>query len=122
MSRVCLLFLAVCLRCVNLLSCVNRTCHKPTSKPWACVAQACIVSNSSRPVDNTSIFKTQQECAAKCVAPPPPPLSAAPCIRFGHTIPVSNHVDVTITNEADTAQTFTWHDYQFGQFSDWVNV
>eukprot|EP01048_Picozoa_sp_COSAG05_P007000 COSAG05_NODE_478_length_9434_cov_5.178897_6_plen_248_part_00 len=54
--------------------------------------------------------------------PPPPPLSAAPCIRFGHATPVANHVDVTIVNEADATQTYTWSDYQFGQFSDWVNV
>ena len=51
--------------------------------------------------------------------PPAPPLSAAPCIRFGHTVPVSNHVDVQITQGA---LSHTWTDYAFGQFSDWVNV
>eukprot|EP01047_Picozoa_sp_COSAG01_P070474 COSAG01_NODE_10691_length_2104_cov_2.161596_3_plen_101_part_01 len=28
------------------------------------------------------------------------PLSTNPCIRFGHTIPVANHVDVVITQDA----------------------
>jgi hypothetical protein len=34
-------------------------------------------------------------------APPPPPLANAPCIRFGHTVPVANHVDVEITQDDD---------------------
>lgn len=56
---------------------------------------------------------------------PPPPLSSSPCIRFGHAIPVDNHVDVEITQQqsATTAAiTHTWSDYAFGSFSDWTNV
>lgn len=54
---------------------------------------------------------------------PPPPLSSSPCIRFGHTIPVENHVDVEITQQqGSTPVTHTWNDYAFGSFSDWVNV
>ena len=51
--------------------------------------------------------------------PPPPPLSTNPCIRFGHTIPVANHVDVVISQGATT---HTWTDFKFSDFSDWVNV
>ena len=40
------------------------------------------------------------------------------CIRFGHTVPVSNHVDVTIVQEEDTSIKYTWSDYKFGEFSD----
>ena len=28
--------------------------------------------------------------------PPPPPLSTNPCLRFGHAIPVDEHVDAEI--------------------------
>ena len=98
------------------------TCHPPTLKPWSCSAStgSCVVDNSTSPVvDNKTTFKTQQECAAKCIAPPPPPLSKNPCIRFGHTIPVENHVDVTITQDSDHTVFHTWSDYKFGDFSDW---
>ena len=44
------------------------------------------------------------------------------CIRFGHTIPVANHVDVQISQAGPPAITHTWADFKFGQFSDWVNV
>ena len=87
------------------------TCHPPTLKPWSCSASTgnCVVDNSTSPVvDNKTTFKTQQECAAKCIAPPPPPLSKNPCIRFGHTIPVANHVDVTISQEGPPAISHTW--------------
>ena len=56
--------------------------------------------------------------ASKC-AVPPPPLNKNPCIRFGHTIPVENHVDVTITQDSDHTVFHTWSDYKFGDFSDW---
>lgn len=44
------------------------------------------------------------------------------CIRFGHTIPVANHVDVQISQAGPPSITHTWADFKFGQFSDWVNV
>jgi len=71
--------------------------------------------------NNKTSFPTQQACAGKCIAPPPPPLSAAPCIRFGHTIPVANHLDATIS-QAATGISHTWSNIKFGDFSDWVNV
>jgi|EP01047_Picozoa_sp_COSAG01_P069680 hypothetical protein len=39
--------------------------------------------------------------------PPPPPLSTNPCIRFGHTIPVDDHVDAEIVQEEDPTITHT---------------
>ena len=54
--------------------------------------------------------------------PPAPPLADFPCIRFGHAIPVDNHVDVTITQDGDASITHTWSNYKFTDFSDWVNV
>jgi hypothetical protein len=101
------------------------TCHNLTVKPWTCSATTgtCLIDNSTSPVvDNTTVFKTQQDCAAKCIAPPPPPLNKNPCIRFGHTIPVAHHVDVTITQDSDHTVFHTWSNYKFGDFSDWVNV
>ena len=59
------------------------TCHTPTVKPWTCSSagpKRCVTNNNSAPIDNTTVFKTQQECAAKCIAPPPPPLSTNPCV------------------------------------------
>lgn len=54
---------------------------------------------------------------------PPPPLSSSPCIRFGHAIPVDNHVDVEISQQQGSSSiTHTWSDYAFGSFSDWTNV
>ena len=81
------------------------TCHTPTLKPWACSSSSgtCVIDNTTSPVvNNVTVFKTQQECAAKCIAPPPPPLSKNPCIRFGHTVPVAHHVDVEITQVRPT--------------------
>jgi hypothetical protein len=43
-------------------------------------------------------------------APPPPPLSENPCIRFGHAIPVGNHVDVEISQAGPPAISHTWCD------------
>jgi hypothetical protein len=60
--------------------------------------------------------------ASNCTVPPPPPLNKNPCIRFGHTIPVEHHVDVTITQDSDHTVFHTWSNYKFGDFSDWVNV
>ena len=54
--------------------------------------------------------------------PPPPPLSTNPCIRFGHAIPVDNHVDAEIVQEEDSSITHTWTNFKFSDFSDWVNV
>lgn len=67
--------------------------------------------------NNKTSFPTQQACAGKCIAPPPPPLSAAPCIRFGHTIPVANHLDATIS-QAATGISHTWSNIKFGDFSE----
>ena len=91
----------------------------------ACVnaSETCVWAQQPPPApDNKTSFPTQQACASKCIAPPPPPLSAAPCIRFGHTIPVANHVDVEISQAGPPAISHTWTDYKFGDFSDWVNV
>lgn len=52
-------------------------------------------------------------------ASPTLPPNNKPYIRFGHTIPSSNNVDAVIT-QASTK--FTWTNYQFGQFSGWVEV
>lgn len=57
--------------------------------------------------------------ASNCTAPPPPPLNKNPCIRFGHTVPVEHHVDVTITQDSDHTVFHTWTNYKFGDFSDW---
>ena len=35
---------------------------------------------------------------------------------------VSNHVDCEIVQEEDTSISYTWKDYKFAQFSDWVNI
>jgi len=39
--------------------------------------------------------------------PPPPPLSTNPCIRFGHAIPVDNHVDAMIVQDSDPSISHT---------------
>lgn len=52
--------------------------------------------------------------------PPPPPLAQNPCIRFGHTIPTSHHVDAMIAQNSDPAINYTWTNMKFGDFSDWV--
>jgi hypothetical protein len=96
-------------------------CGPCTRQHWTCNSadQTCVsVSNATKP-DNKTTFATQQECAATCIAPPPPPLSEAPCIRFGHAIPVENHVDVTISQNGGSIS-FTWSDYKFADFSDWI--
>ena len=54
--------------------------------------------------------------------PPPPPLSTNPCIRFGHTIPVTNHVDAMIVQDSDPSISHTWTNFKFSDFSDWVNI
>jgi hypothetical protein len=56
-------------------------------------------------------MSSKGECELACHAPPPPPtpptppptpppLSTSPCIRFIHALPVTNHVDVEITQTA----------------------
>ena len=45
--------------------------------------------------------------------PPPPPLSRNPCIRFGHAIPVANHVDAMILQESDPSVNYTWTNMAF---------
>jgi len=67
-------------------------------------------SNATRP----------PECPP-CPKPPPPPPPAPPggqpCIRFGHAIPTTEDVDITITQGSVT---YTWSSYKFSQFSGWV--
>ena len=90
------------------------TCHKPTTKPWVCSTvehqKSCVVSNSTAPVDNKTIFKTQQECAAACIAPPPPPLSTNPCVSahppsssssFGMHIHIHMHAGQTRVGQSE---------------------
>jgi hypothetical protein len=43
------------------------------------------------------------------------PPGGTPCVRFGHAIAASNHVDVEIEQDGVIAK---WTDYHFGQFSD----
>jgi hypothetical protein len=72
-------------------------------------------------------YQNTTDCEANCKAPPPPPpapppppLSQNPCIRFGHTIPVDNHVDILITqDDADPPINHTWSNFKFADFSDW---
>jgi hypothetical protein len=79
----------------------------PQDKPNCPFLKWCMLINTSFPIH----------------PPPPPPLSSSPCIRFGHTIPVNNHVDVQISQQqGSVAITHTWSDYSFGSFSDWTNV
>ena len=51
-------------------------------------------------------------------APTLPP-NTRPYIRFGDTVPAANHVDAVITQGNIS---YTWSNYGFGQFSDWVEV
>jgi hypothetical protein len=96
-----------------------------TAPACANASETCVWEQQPPPApDNKTSFPTQQACGAKCIAPPPPPLSKNPCIRFGHAIPVANHVDVEISQAgvAGPNITHTWTDYKFADFSDWVNV
>ena len=68
-------------------------------------------------------YNDTASCEKACVAPPPPPLAQNPCIRFGHTIPVADHVDAMITqDDASPPINHTWNNFKFADFSDWVNV
>ena len=88
----------------------------------------CSPANGTHPGGGN--YSSQSSCAAACkrrpppppAPPPPPPLAADPCIRFGHTIPVATLVTATMVQEDDPEDSYTWTDYKFGQFSDWVNV
>ena len=40
------------------------------------------------------------------------------CIRFGHTVPVTAHVDAQIVQDEDTNISHTWTNYKFGDFSN----
>ena len=51
--------------------------------------------------------------------PPPPPPTGTPCIRFGNAVASDNILDATITQGAIS---YTWHNYRFSQFSDWISV
>lgn len=56
-----------------------------------------------------------------CPKPPPPPPPAPPggqpCIRFGHAVASTETVSVTITQGPIV---YTWTNYKYSQFSDWV--
>ena len=99
-------------------------CGKPLPK------FSCSTTDGKCSVSPGGSFNSSASCQAGCKtpppppppAPPPPPLSQNPCIRFGHTIPVANHVDVEIVQEEDSSITHTWTDFKFSDFSDWVNV
>jgi hypothetical protein len=97
------------------------TCHPPTHSPFRCdnATGKCVNVTAGTPGVH---FPTQQACAATCVPPAPPPLSQNPCIRFGHAIPLANRVDVEIMQNNDAVRKYTWTNYAFAQFSDWVNI
>lgn len=57
-------------------------CGPCTNKTWTCNKADHTCVESDLPSTSPGHFPTQQDCAAKCIAPPPPPLSSAPCIRF----------------------------------------
>ena len=44
--------------------------------------------------------------------PPPPPLSTNPCLRFGHAIPVDDHVDAEIVQDEDASISHTWTNFK----------
>jgi hypothetical protein len=72
-----------------MLACCGSCAHTY----WKCSHDdhTCIsVSNASK-TDNITVFATQQECAAKCIAPPPPPLSKNPCVRLPLPCPARLH-------------------------------
>ena len=50
--------------------------------------------------------------------PPPAPPGGQPCIRFGHALPTSHHVEVEIKQGSIS---YSWKDYHFGEFSGWVD-
>jgi len=50
---------------------------------------------------------------------PPPPSKNLPYIRFGHTVPTEEAVDCVITQGTVS---YTWTEYQFGRFSEWIQV
>ncbi len=96
------------------------TCHPPTQLPYSC--NNATLQCTTAPVGTAGSYATQQDCLEACVAPPPPPppLSTNPCIRFGHTIPVDQHVDVEIAQDPPGPnQSHTWSNYRFSDFSDW---
>lgn len=86
------------------------------------------------PVGNWS---NESSCTAACAKPipPSPPLGSSPCIRFVHALPVSHHVDITITQDQSQWRqpqqhdgdesapiSHSWNNYAFSNDSNWVNV
>eukprot|EP01048_Picozoa_sp_COSAG05_P000124 COSAG05_NODE_3_length_51333_cov_129.132080_24_plen_626_part_00 len=82
----------------------------------------CKPVSAGTPGANATLGDCTKACHRAPPPPPPPPLSKNPCIRFGHTIPVPNHVDVEITQAGPPAINHTWTNFKFSDFSDWVNV
>ena len=70
----------------------------------------------------TNSYHGQENPSPSPPPPPPPPLADAPCIRFGHALPVSNAVDAMIVSDEHPDRNYTWTNMKFGDFSDWVNV
>ena len=83
----------------------------------------CKAVAAGTPGANATLGDCTKTCTKAPPPPPPPPLSKNPCIRFGHTIPVSHHVDVEIAQDPPGPPiTHTWTNFKFADFSDWVNV
>lgn len=68
----------------------------------------------------TAAPTTATPTTTKAPTPPPTlPPNTKPYIRFGHTVPSNNNVFATITQGNIS---YTWNNYQFGQFSGWVET
>ena len=90
-----------------------------------CIKYSCDEATGTCSAGKTGNYTTNSTCSSGCAKPappPPPPLAQNPCIRFGHTIPVADHVDAMIVQDDDPTINHTWTDMRFGDFSDWVNV
>jgi hypothetical protein len=74
------------------------------------------------PGANATLGQCSKDCNKAPPPPPPPPLSKNPCIRFGHTVPVANHVDVEISQVGPPAINHTWSNFKFGDFSDVICI
>ena len=82
------------------------------------------------PVPYNNSFRPGQGCpnCTQPPTPPPPPLPPSPppppvppggqpCLRFGNAIASPHSVDAEIVQGTTT---FSWSNYRFGSFSDWV--
>ena len=122
---------------------VCSACCSPLIDPTTCdmcVERLCQIPDRGLPTCHTCQNRCSEGCRPATPPPPPPPppppsptppppsppppLSSSPCIRFVHAIPVDVNIDVMITQSTDNGQTIrhNWTNYQFGQYSNWVNV